>query len=56
MAVELADKVNLLQREYLFQGLTQAQLTWLAARFEAREYPRDTTLFLEGSPGDSFFT
>jgi signal transduction histidine kinase len=40
---------------FLFEALTDDQLTWLASRGTVRDYPAGGTVFAEGDPAESFF-
>lgn len=50
-----ADRIELLQKVPLFQGLTQKQLAKLARHVEEVPVPRGTMLAREGQPGNEFF-
>jgi len=45
----------LLQREYLFHGLDEAQLAYIAGRFRSITLDRETIVFNEGAPPDCFY-
>lgn len=47
--------IQLLMREYLFQGLNPSQVAWIASRFERVTYERETVLITEGEQPDCFF-
>jgi len=40
---------------FLFEGLTDEQLGWLAGQGSVRHYPARATVFNEGEPAESFF-
>jgi CRP-like cAMP-binding protein len=47
--------INLLQKQYLFQGLDENQLASLVNRFEWIWVEADTIIFAEGEVGDNFY-
>jgi hypothetical protein len=47
--------ITLLQREYLFQGLNPEQIAEIASSFEQVNHSRNTLIFEEGAPADSFY-
>ena len=55
MAVELEQITHLLQREYLFQKLTEEQVLWVAAQFKPVTLDANTVVFSQGAPGDCFY-
>jgi signal transduction histidine kinase len=40
---------------FLFESLTDAQLSWLVGKGTVREYPARSTVFAEGDPADALF-
>jgi signal transduction histidine kinase len=40
---------------FLFESLTDTQLTWIAGKGAVRRYPARSTVFAEGDPAESFF-
>jgi signal transduction histidine kinase len=40
---------------FLFESLTDEQLTWLAGQGSVRSFPAGATVFAEGDPAESFF-
>lgn len=55
MAVSIPEIVELLRREYLFQGMGDDQLNWIADKFHPLNLERNTVVYSEGAPGDCFY-
>lgn len=55
MASRLLEIIDLLKREYLFQGMSDDQLVWIADKFQAVNLDRNTVVYSEGAPGDCFY-
>ena len=47
--------IALFEREPLFMGLEDEQLADIAARFQIVHLPRNTTIFMQGSPPNAFY-
>jgi uncharacterized membrane protein YdbT with pleckstrin-like domain len=55
MAVQLNQVSALLQREFVFQGLSPEQVSWIAAFFKPITLERETVVFEQGASGDYFY-
>lgn len=55
MTVPITEIVELLKREYLFQGMTDEQVTWIAAQFEPVSLEPNEVIFSQGEEGDYFY-
>lgn len=47
--------IELLKREYLFQGMSDEQVAWIADKFRTVTLERNTIVYSEGAPGDCFY-
>lgn len=55
MKVPVAEIVPLLEREYLFQTMSDEQLLWIAGRFQPVEYDKNQLVYRQGTRANAFY-
>jgi CRP-like cAMP-binding protein len=53
--VELKQRVNLINKIHLFNGLKEEQLAGIAVKFQEREFPANKVIFKQGDKPDGFY-
>ena len=53
--IELSQRVALLRKIHLFNGLKDDQLAGIVAKFEEREIPANQVVFKQGDKPDGFY-